>query len=695
MKKTTYWPTITILIFSLLVSCLQTKAYTFTYHGFPGDTTVAKTADAIKAKQGLFKKIISVLHFKANAQRREKERVLNIINSLAIGDSIRVSADSLRGMIISLSDKQDKYYDSLLVLIDSIARKPSVINYITPPPTPSPVPAEPEEIITDSATSTDTDIKDALNALLPAITGNTESARKEGKEKRQALSILHKLVNQDSATVRIQEGRSVKEFAYTMQKQTLFYAFYNAFAPFDYRVFPFHLFDWWVYDALLLNGTTGSFKDISGWDSSATLINTARSAGCRIAFTVLQDVDKSTGLFLTNTAARQKLSDNIMYLLSQQKVNGINIHFTKLIPADKENFTDFMSFLSHALKSTDSTLSISVTLPPAGNREAYDVVALNNYCDRFFISDSTALQFYMNQKIPAAKFIFTVPVTADRMSAIEIISAQFEMVRDSKLGGAGICYSGNNVNYSMAWDAMLFKLTNIDSVKVKDSALAPLTFWQKCYRRFAIYNYLLNNPCEECFQDLQSDSAASNRILIYVQDLGIDSIVRAHNKQAATTTKDPQLLKKRLTTELEYMTAELTRIMFWVAIVLFIITAVTAIYYIYNLKNIGDEWGRKKTVARILIVFTTLFTLAIFSYLFANDNVPFFTESTILKEQNQSIEQDAAGNYYKHNYYCYPDNNCANMSLYTLLGIILLGTGVGIFISRFLILPLLQRNDTP
>lgn len=695
MKKTTPWLTIIALTVALLVSGLQTKAYIFNSYRYPGDTAVAKTTDTTKAKQGLFKKLISVLHFKANAQQREKKRVLSIINSLSIGDSIRISADSLRGMIISLSDKQDKYYDSLLILIDSIAKKPTVINYITPAPKPPPTPSPSEEIVVDSTETADSDLKDALNALLPVITGKTEADKKEEKEKRQSLSILHKLVNKDSVVVRRQEGRSVKEFAFTMKKEAQFYAFYNTLTPFDYSVFPFHVFDWWVYDALLLNGTTGSFKDLTVWDSSATLINTARKAGCRIAFTVLQDIDKSTSLFLKSTAAQQKLSDYILSLLSQQKISGINIYFRKLTAADKDHFTTFVSFISRALKSTDSTFSIGITLPATTSLDIYNITALNSYCDRFFISDSTALSYYLNQKIPASKFIFTVPVSSDRMNPVEIISGQFEMVKDSKLGGAGICYSGNHLNYSMAWDAMLFKLTQLDSVIIKDSALAPLTFWQLLYRRFALYNYILNNPCEECFQDLQSDSAASNRMVQYVQDLGIDSIVRAHNQQAAKTTKDPVLLKKLLITEVEYIISELTHVMLFVALLFFVITAVTAIIYIYNLKNIGDEWKKKKLVARLLILFTTLFTLSLFSYVFANDNIPFFNESAEIKIHNQSVERDPAGNYYKHNYYCYPDNGCANMSLYTLLGIILLGTGVGILITRFLILPLLQRNDTP
>lgn len=695
MKRTTVAPILVTLCFIFFVCCLHTTAYTYDFIYNPGDSAARVTVP--KVKQGLVKKMVSLLHFKANAERRQKQRVLALLDSLALKDSLKVNTERLKALIDSVSEKQDRYHTEILVLIDSLAKiaaaRPEETPAKAPEPTPTPAPAENET--EDSSASADKDVADALNALLPAISGQAETARKEEKQKRESLSILRPLVNKDSVIVKHEDPHSVKYYLYSFKKQTQFYAFYNTTTPFPYNTFPFHTFDWWVYDALLLNGSTGNFKSLTAWDSSAALIQTARKAGYNIQFTVLQDNETSASTFLKSTAAQHTLSNNIQYLLAQQKLNGVNIDFRKLKASDKNGFSDFVSFLSRAIKVNDSTLQLTVTLDAANPMEAYDITALNKACDRFYISDSTWLTYYLNQKVPASKFVYTIPVGADYTEPVDIISGQFEMVRQNKLGGAGIRYSGDNFNYNTAWDAMLFKLTTLDSVVIKDSATAPLTFFQALYRRLVLYNYILTNPCEECFQDLQNDSLASANLVLYTRELGIDSIVRARNKLAAKQAPNLAALKKLLVTEVEYITRELTTLLLIITILFAVLTLATAVFFILKLKNEGSDWKYKKIVARTLTGLSIVLTLFLFAYVFTNDKIPLFSSSAESLDRYQSVHQYTDGVYYKTNFYCYPDNSCANMSLYSLWGIILLGILLGVVIARLLILPLLRRSYIP
>lgn len=698
MKKTTVAVTFVTICVISLVCCLHTSAYTYNFTFNPGDSAV-KVTDP-KVKQGLIKKMVSLLHFKANAERRQKQRVLALLDSLAIKDSLKVNTERLKALIDSVAEKQDRYHTEILVLIDSLGKIATARQEEAPPKTPETNPpaapaAAKEATTADSSATADNDIADALNAMLPAVSGQAEAAKKEEKQKRESLSILRPLVNKDSVVIKHQDATSVKYYLYSFSKQTQFYAFYNTLTPFSYGTFPFHVFDWWVYDGLLLNGSTGNFKSLAAWDSSAALIQTARRAGCHIQFTILQDNENSAASFLRSTSAQHTLSNNVQYLLSQQKLNGINIDFRKLKTTDKEAFSDFVSFLSRAIKLGDSSLQVTVTLDAANPMEAYDITALNKTCDRFYISDSTWLTYYLNQKVPASKFVYTLPVTSDYTEPAEIISGQFDMVKENKLGGAGIRYSGDNFSYSTAWDAMLFKLTTLDSVMIKDSATGPLTFFQSLYRRLVLYNYILTNPCEECFQDLQNDSLASTTLVQYTRELNIDSFVRAYNKQAVKKAKKPSELRKLLVTDLEYLTMELSKLLLIITIVFAILTLATAIFYILRLKNEGNDWKYKKPVARTLTALSIILALFAFAYIFANDKIALFSSSEASKDHYQSVHQYANGEYYKQNFYCYPDNSCANISLYTLWGIILLGILLGVIIARLLILPLLRRNYIP
>jgi hypothetical protein len=696
MRKT-HTLTLCFALLFFFIYPLKTKAYHFNSFSFYQKDTGAvakKAAELAKAKQGFFKKLAGALQFRTNARNKEKERVLNIINGLSIGDSINISADHLKMMIIALSDKQDRHYDSLLAVIDSIKTHLPASNTATKPAEPANSGNKNEPPPVDSSIITDQDIDDLVNKILPLVTGKAISDKQE-QEKRQAASNIRKVIDADNPILlRKREGLSIKDIRVTLHKITDLYGFYNALAPFDYSTIKFKLFNWWIYDAILLNGKTGNFKELNGWDS-ATITDAARQAGCKLAFTLLMDNDKSTTSFLKNTPAQQQLANNIISLVYRKKTDGVNICFRKLTLADKPYFSAFISFLSKALKTAYPGFTIGITIPATSPLQAYDMNALNQSADIFFTEETTTLSYYLDQKVPASKFVFTIPVSATSIDDAATLDLKFNMVKDDSLGGAGICYTGNNINYSTVWETLLYKLVKIDSLVVKDSVITrnKLTFFERISRRLALYNYIICNPCEECFENFDKDSDI-NKLMLYVHDLRIDSLTKVHNQKIVKDNKDTHNIHNQLLTEFEYVSHELTTILGYLTLFLLLAGIVIAIIYVYYLKNKGNQWPYKKPVAGILIAIVALLTLSFFSYVFVNDTIPFFGVSTEASKEHEEIST-VSGVYYKRKTSCIPDGHCVNIPLYTLLGIISLGAGVGTLLARYLILPLLKKDDLP
>ncbi|WP_096510877.1 hypothetical protein [Filimonas lacunae] len=656
----------------------------------PKDTAAKAFEDTLKSKQGILKSIAQFFKFRANAQKREKERVLNIIKSLSIGDSIRITADNLKLMIATIADKQDQHYDTIMALIDSLqSRFPLVttLKDITHPTTDS-------TGVTDS-TVTDLDISEIIKKLLPPSPGKPLT-KKEKEERAQKTTTTRNIIDMGPQSFRKREGISIKDYSLTLRKLTSFYGFYNTAEPYDSRNTPFKEFDWWIYDALQFNGKTGNFTALNNWNTIPNIADTAKNAGCKIAFTIQLANPTTTSSFLKSVKAQHKLSDGILELLSKRPADGINIHFATLDESDRNRFTDFVSFLSKAVKQAHPGFQVALTLPEEITPTYINISDLDSSCDAFFINDSSAVSYFLSQKVPASKFIFTVPANAYEASDLPAITGRFEMVTDNKLGGAGICYVGNNVNYIDVWNSMLYTLTTIDTTLVKDSTITsthPFTFWEKLYRRLALYNYIITNPCEECFEHIQGDSSI-NYLLQYVHDLGLDTVVRGYNKQQLQRRDRPADLRRVLVTEFEYLSNELTRFLLCASLIMLLGCIIFGVVYVYNLKNKGDDWSYKKPVARILMAFTILLTLFAFSYVFVNDQLPFFGVGNTVKIHWETIGIKS-GSYFKKSLKCMPDPDCVNISLYTLLGIITLGGIVGILTARFLILPLLKQNDVP
>ena len=114
---------------------------------------------------------------------------------------------------------------------------------------------------------------------------------------------------------------------------------------------------------------------------------------------------------------------------------------------------------------------------------------------------------------------------------------------------------------------------------------------------------------------------------------------------------------------------ELTILFGIISITLFIFSLAVLYIFIYQARRLS-KWKWKKFVAALLIFLSVLLTVTTFMYLFLNSYIAGFGTS--------ESPQD-----------------CFDFSLGTILTFIFTGILIGIIITRFLVFPLIKKEDIP
>ncbi|MES2004830.1 MAG: glycoside hydrolase family 18 protein [Bacteroidota bacterium] len=289
------------------------------------------------------------------------------------------------------------------------------------------------------------------------------------------------------------------------------------------------------------------------------------------------------------------------------------------------------------------------------------------------------------------------------------LEKKYDYIIDNSLGGVCINALGYDRGYADLWDALSYKFATVDTVYLKDSILSKtlatnLTLLEKASRYLTLFSYVLNNPCEVCFENIP-DTAYAIKINQYLQELKVDSLIIAENKTLP--------LKDKYHSKFEYVNSLLTSGLGYLTLFILILTLIAGGIYLYKIKTESDEWAWKKNGEIILIGFCILLVISTFTYLFTNDAIPIFgatpskgsdtapvrfskdlaTAMTTASAADSAnvIISDTNANYCTID----PNDECINMPFPTLMIIIGIGMVIGILITRYLIMPLLRRNDIP
>lgn len=148
-----------------------------------------------------------------------------------------------------------------------------------------------------------------------------------------------------------------------------------------YKNYNFNLLTRVVYFAYELNPSTGDYKTIHHWNETG-LIRFAHKQGCAVDLSVTNFGTAKNKKFLENQVAQDKLIKNLLRLLKKRKGDGVNINFEAVPKSNKNQYTAFIKNLREQL---GATYKITITIPAIDWRNAYDVGALKDFVDYFFL----------------------------------------------------------------------------------------------------------------------------------------------------------------------------------------------------------------------------------------------------------------------------------------------------------------------
>ncbi|HET6253605.1 MAG TPA: glycosyl hydrolase family 18 protein [Puia sp.] len=675
----------------------------------PGITAPKVTAPQVTApkvtppkvtppKEGLLKKLAQFLKFRQNARTREQTRVLAIIDSSGLKDSLQAAMtqldkiDSAQWTLAQQAEHND--ISSVLAAIDSL--KTHAGN--SPDVTPDTGPGVDDQAIQDL-------VAKMLNAPNPAD--------------QQALDGIRRLLdsgNYKCDTLKINDTLSERH-VYRVRNRLEVIGLY----PFNTKQ-PASLPDLRLIDevAWVSVGFKGGIGKLTGdldWQKAAILDSAARQ--CRLSLCVQSQDRRNIDSLLRSPAAQVALIGEILNNLDERHAAGVNILFDDM-PPDSANLTAFIKRLAAGLKGRGRrsyTLGIRI---PAYATEEYDLPALDEYVDRFWVDFTkyrrndpsplaplagvgnndlkTCISRYLNMSIPPSKLMVCLPyfgirwtwrsgkwISAQPITYSEIrerasqslpvfdplsaterldsasktgtflqriwyddavsLEAKFEFIRQNNLGGVVIASLGDDDGYTDLWDVRTAILSAIDTtttvLRIEHKKQPPLEDWQWSWTyinaKFEQYDFILTYPCETEFPKV---------------------LIRKWEK-AGVRNNDRSLIRKEESTVLGVF-----------SIVIAILFLTGLILSINRLRNVGETWRWTKPLAAILIFLFILLTISTFTFLFLDTSIVFFGAS-----------DESSG--------------CFDFPLGTLFTVVFIGVAIGFLITRFGVFRLIRRDDVP
>lgn len=151
-----------------------------------------------------------------------------------------------------------------------------------------------------------------------------------------------------------------------------------------YENYDFSLLSTFSYFAYELNPSTGSYYDIHYWKTTNS-ITLAQEAGARVDLCVTNFGTTPNITFLGNQTAWHRFADSLIVLLNYRNADGVNIDFEGMPGSQRNNFTNFISYLRNRLNADRPSTTISIALYAVDWTNVFDITALNPLVDAFIV----------------------------------------------------------------------------------------------------------------------------------------------------------------------------------------------------------------------------------------------------------------------------------------------------------------------
>lgn len=187
-----------------------------------------------------------------------------------------------------------------------------------------------------------------------------------------------------------------------------------------------------AYFSYEVDPVTGGYKTIHDW-LTTSLVDKAHAASVRVHLTVTNFSSSNNSTLLSNPIARDTLIANLVRLVQLRNAEGVNIDFESVPASQRANLVTFTRDLKTKLSSTMPVAEVSMASPAVDWNNSWDLPALAQYIDLFFVmcydyywsgSDyagpvaplaginynvTRTIDWYISQGIPPAKIIMGVP----------------------------------------------------------------------------------------------------------------------------------------------------------------------------------------------------------------------------------------------------------------------------------------------
>lgn len=712
--------------------------------------------DTVPKKVSLFKKLGDFLKFRKNMREAERKRILDVVNKTFLKDSIMANARDIQILNIALTDTVNQKFDSLVSLINAIKLSEEKTDSLLPKDT---IGIIYDTVIHDSDINELLnkilpllkrkiwENKDSLDELTML------------KNIRYFYGRAKKPVDTfDNGTLRLRLIRKARIYSFFPSGMGGNYLDYN-FGIINTLIYDGYELDGRTGYCKDMGGqaTANALKSareagckvlltIKGMDpynisiflqngngqekilisQALKLIRQQNADGINIKFSGLDNKyrwDFVTFIDALSDSLENKCQDCQLVITippgdknSAYDINKLNTSNVKFLIDFSENYPGRSAEPLAPLKGgngkgIESTISryLNSNVPPSKF-----IVCLPYYGAQWKInSRDNNDQFIKYLSLDEIAYQFTEPTLYDPQTATTFINLMdddkqltgqiwyndakvldniYDFILQNGLGGLAVQPLETKVGYSDIWTGIGNKFLSIDtiesdyfrhikheernymdSIKSNESFDSSWHYFVHCDTLLKRIHFLFNHPCETEFpigyaspvlnQSLNKDST----IL-----LKNDSSILNQSLYTILSNYDTISLKTRMKSRVEFFRIwRVTKFLVLMIGLLFLISFIAVCYvYLNKLRKLGKKWKYKKITGTILIILAILVIFFAFMYLFLSSTIPGFGTND-------------------------GESECYNMPFGTLILIIVSGIVAGIIIMRYLIFPLIKKDNIP
>jgi hypothetical protein len=533
-------------------------------------------------------------------------------------------------------------------------------------------------------------VKSVMSNLTNNPTVNIANQTNEGKasvnESKIKIELVRKLLKHpEGITDSIkQNDTTLIRFTLTARRRTEVLGYLPYWMNNNYSDLNLSLFSTVAFYGYELDEKTGGYKTLNGWDT-ISVIDDARKANCKISLCVYSKNAINLKAFLKNEKSQRNLAVIIGGQLEKRNANGVNIMFDEIDSTCRKAFTKFIWSFSRSLKSVNKAYEITITVPVLDTKRVYDIQQLDTCTDHFIIdftkkqtygpiapingsvySLEAGIKRYFATGVPSAKWMACMPYYGalwdfqtkeflkyvkynrvvsyytpdygtvvdknearidvfDEQDSLQLwyddantLSPKYNFLLQNKLGGIGIWAMGYDDGRNELSDALISRLFYVDTINTARISIKSTTFWFAVKRELELYDFLFEHPCQfnkEMRNELRSDD--------YIG---------------------------------------------YISVSLISILLLVAIFYIFKLRALGEDWASRKFFLGLLVLMVILSMISVIMYCFLSPNFKAFGIN---------------------------DQSKCETSFDVILQILGVGFLMGLLAMKFLIAPLIKAKETP